>query len=282
MTKITDLKGYAYPTPMGVAAVVGDMPWHFGTEHLGILYRSDPDVIASYLPDPLEPGQDPDIVFVEFGRWFSLWDNQLDMGSINPERTWYQETVIWVGSSFKGQQGKTCIQTFVDNDFSIARGMYMGFNKKFGKTYKTDPRPFNPQMKPLGIGTKMKGWTCAHGERLMEGSVDITEKIKYEDLPYPILAPLFNIRYFPTVVKDAPPSVCELVKMNSCDFRNGEDVWKGKADLKFIPSELEEFTRLEIREVLDGFYYENGCTIPDGEILHDWRPELIEYYKNKK
>lgn len=282
MAKITDLKGYAYPTPMGLASVVGDMPWHFGTEHLGIVYRTDPEVIASYLPEPLEPANEPDLVFVEFGKWFSLWDNQLDMQAINPERTWYQETVVWVGSSFKGQQGKTCIQTWVNNDFTMARGMFMGFNKKFGQTYKSDPRTFNPQMKALGVGTKMKGWCCSHGERILEGSVELTEKIKYEDLPYPILAPLFNIRYFPTVVKGAAPSVCELVRMNAYDSVYSDNIFAGKADLRLIPSELEEFTRLEVKEILGGYYYENGCSIPDGEILHDWKPELDEYYKNKK
>jgi len=273
ITRISDLKGFAYPSPLGVASVVGDLPWHFGTEHLGILYKTDPDVVASYLPEPLEPGENPEVVFIEFGKWFSLWDNQLDMQFVNPERTWYQETVIWVSSSFKGEQGKTCIQTWVDNDFSIARGMFMGFNKKFGKTYKTDPRPVNPKMEPLGIGSKMKGWTCAHGERLIEGTLEITKKISYDELPNPILLPLFNIRYFPSIVKNAPPSVCELVKMHAEDFRHGEDVWAGNGTIKLFPSELEEFTRLVPKEVIGAYYYTNGCTITGGEILHNWLSE---------
>ncbi|MGI6448858.1 MAG: acetoacetate decarboxylase family protein [Desulfitobacteriia bacterium] len=270
MTKIGDLKGFAYPSPQGIATVVGDLPWHFGTEHLGILYKTDPDVVASYLPEPLEPGENPDVVFIEFGKWFSLWDSQLDMQFVNPERTWYQETVIWVSSSFKGEQGKTCIQTWVDNDFSLARGMFMGFNKKFGQTYKTDPRPVNPKMEPLGIGSKMKGWTCAHGERLMEGTLEITKKIPYAELPNPILLPLFNIRYFPSIVRNAPPSVCELVKIHAEDFRHGEDVWAGNGTIKLFPSELEEFTRLVPKEVIGAFYYTNGCTITGGEVLHNW------------
>lgn len=273
MTKIGDLKGFAYPSPQGIASVVGDLPWHFGTEHLGILYKTDPDVVASYLPEPLEPGEHPDRVFIEFGKWFSLWDSQLDMPFVNPERTWYQETVIWVSSSFKGEQGKTCVQTWVDNDFSIARGMFMGFNKKLGQTYKTDPRLVNPKMEPIGIGTKMKGWTSAHGERLMEGTLEISKKISYTELPNPILLPLFNIRYFPSIVKNAPPSVCELVKMHAEDFRNGEDVWAGEGTIKLFPSDLEEFTRLIPKEVIGAYYYTNGCTITGGEVLHNWVSE---------
>lgn len=269
MTKISDMKGFAYPTPTGISSVVGDLPWHFGTEHLSIVYKTDPAIVASYLPEPLEPGNQADTVIIDFGKWYSLWNNQLDMVFINPERTWYQETVIWVSSSYKGEQGKTCIQTWVDNDFTLARGMFMGFNKKLGATYKSDYNSVNPMMPPLGFGSKLKGWTCAHGERLMEGSLEITDKIEYSKLPDPMLLPLFNIRYFPSMVKDAPPSVCELIKLNTENFRNG-DAWAGKGTIKLFPSEVEEYTRLIPKEVIGAYYYTNGCTITGGEVLYNW------------
>jgi len=269
MTRMEDMKGFAYPTPTGISSVVGDLPWHFGTEHLSIVYRTDPEAVKSYLPEPLEPGESPDLVIVDFGKWYSLWDNQIDMPYLNPERTTYQETVIWVGSSFKGSQGKTCIQTWVDNDFTLARGMFMGFNKKFGKTYKSEFLPENPQMPKIGIGTRMSGWTCAHGERLMEGSLKIKEKINYADLPDPMNKPLLNIRYFPSIVKGAPPSVCELVALHMEDPRSG-DVWAGEGSIKLYPSPLEEYTRLEPKEVVGAYYYTNGCTITGGEVLYSW------------
>ncbi len=268
MTDINDMKGFAYPTPLGISSVVGNLPWHFGTEHLSIVYRTDPSVIKSYLPDPLEPGENPDLVIIDFGKWFSLWDN-LDMPFINPERTWYQETVIWVGSSYKGKQGKTCIQTWVDNDFSLVRGIIMGFNKKLGQTYKTDYMPVNPKMPPLGVGSKLMGWTCAHGERLMEGTLTIKKKIDINELADPINKPLFNIRYFPSIVKGAPPSVCELVALHMEDFRFGE-AWSGEGSIKLYPSEIEEHTRLVPKEIVGAYYYTNGCTITGGEVLHSW------------
>ena len=132
MTKPDQLKGYAYPSPQGVSSLVGDLPWHYGTEHLDIVFTADPKAIASFLPEPLLPGENPSRVVISFGKWWSLWDNGLDMPSLNPERTWYMETILWVGSSLNGVQGKTCIQSWVDNDFTMARGMYMGFNKKMG------------------------------------------------------------------------------------------------------------------------------------------------------
>lgn len=269
MARIEDMKGFAYPTPTGKSSVVGDLPWHFGTEHLSVVYRTDPAAIRSFLPEPLEPGESPDIVIVDFGKWYSLWDNQRDMSYVNPERTWYQETVLWVGSSYKGNQGKTCIQSWVNKDFSLARGMFMGFNKKFGNTYKTECIAENPQMSEIGVGAKLKGWTCSHGERLMEGTLEVKEKINYTDLPDPMNKPLYNIRYFPSIVKGAAPSVCELITLHMENASNG-DVWSGQGTIDFYPADFEEYTLLEPEEVLGAYYYTNGCTITGGKVLYSW------------
>ena len=74
MTQISDLKGFSYPTPKGISPVVGDLPWHFCTEHLCIAYRTDPEVVASYLPEPLQPSSEPDLVIMDFAKWYSLWN----------------------------------------------------------------------------------------------------------------------------------------------------------------------------------------------------------------
>jgi Acetoacetate decarboxylase (ADC) len=96
---------------------VGETPWHYATEYITIAYYTDPGAIASYLPEPLAPGPEPDIAYVAFSQWWSLWASQLDMAFTNPERTQYRECVIWVGYSYKGAPG----QIWVNNDFTMAR-----------------------------------------------------------------------------------------------------------------------------------------------------------------
>ncbi len=270
MTSINKLKGYAYPSPQGISGVVGDLPWHFGTEHLDIVFTADPKAIASFLPKPLQPGETPDRVILSFGKWWSLWENGLDLPAVNPERTWYMETVLWIGSSFEGKQGKTCIQSWVDNDFTMARGMFMGFNKKLGQTVITDLQPLNPKMPPIGKGTQMTGYTVSHGERLFEGKVTLNEEIPYKALPDPILKGLFNIRYFPSIVRNAPPSVFEIVSLNMANFRQNETAWAGDALVEFYPSVLEEYMVIEPRDILGGYYFSNGATVLGGEVLHSW------------
>lgn len=268
MTKINELKGFSYPSPKGVSNVVGGLPWHFGTEHMCVVYRSDPVAVASYLPEPLEPSSEPDRVIVDFGKWYSLWD-QSEQAVINPERTWYQETVHWIGCRFQGEDARFCVQTWVNKDFSLVRGMIMGFNKRFGETYKSTYQQQNPAMPALGPGTSIGAYTASHGERLFEGRLDIEREIPYEQIPALMQWPQINLRYFPSLEPDGKPAVCELVRLHATDARTGV-AYAGKAELKLFPSVLEEHTSLEVREIIGGYYFENGCTITGGEVLHSW------------
>ena len=268
MTSINDLKGFSYPTPEGKAAVVGDLPWHFATEHLCIAYRTDPGAVAAYLPDPLSPGSDPDLVIVDFGKWYSLWDQE-NLAAEHPERTRYQETVLWIGCSFKGQQARFCVQTWVNKDFSLVRGMIMGFHKKFGDTHKSIYHPLNPGMPAFGPGCKMGGRLSSHGELLIAGGLDIEEEISYEQIPELMRIGQINLRYFPSMEPGGKPSICDLMQLEAADLKKGK-AFRGKASLKLFPSDLEEHTNLEVVEVLDGYYFENGATITGGKVIYSW------------
>jgi acetoacetate decarboxylase len=271
MTQISDLRGYSYPlTPKGTSSVVGDLPWHYGTENLNFLYKTDPDAVAAYLPEPLEPGDRPDTVYVSFSKWYSLWDNQLDMAVANPERARYSETIVWVSSSFKGLQGQTCIAAWVDNDFTLARGWFMGFPKKLGRTYQSEYHHLNPAMSPVDVGTRIKAFTVAHGERLMEGTLAIERQVPGDQLPAPMGLPVLNIRHFPSIVPGAPPSVHELVRIDAEHVRRG-DVWAGSGELVFGSSNTEELMAdLPPLEVLGAYCFSSGYTITGGEVLHSW------------
>ncbi len=271
ITTIDDLKGFCYPpTPGGISSLVGELPWHYATEYLNIAYRADPQAIAARLPEPLAPGPQPDMAYVAFSKWWSLWDDQPDMAFVNPERTHYRECAIWVGCSFKGTPGQICLHIWVDNDFTMARGWFMGFAKKLGQTFITEYHPLNPLMKPVGPGSRLKGYVCAHGERLIEGTLAIENRITPSDLPKPMGLPIFHIRHFPSIVPGAPPSVLELVRLKAENIRYSEELWVGQGALKFFPSELEEHMPLAPKEIMGAYHFSSGYTFPGGEILHRW------------
>ncbi len=264
-------KGYCYPlTPGGRSSIVGEFPWHYGTEYLNILFRTDPEVIASYLPYPLEPGLEPGLAYVAFSRWWSVWEDGKDLPVVNPERTQYMEGAIWTGCSFEGKQGQICLHIWVDSDFSMARGWFMGFPKKLGQIYMTDYHPLNPAMPETRTGLKYKGIIAAHGERLIEGTLEITESADPGVLPAPMGLPLYHIRHFPSIEKGAKPSVMELVSLGAENYRFGRTAWKGKGDLVFYRSLVEEHFPLAPREVLEAYSFSSGYTFDGGKVLFRW------------
>ncbi|MFM7246740.1 MAG: acetoacetate decarboxylase family protein [Actinomycetota bacterium] len=271
MTSIDDLQGFCYPlTPDGRSSLVGDMPWHYATEYLTIAYRADPAAIAAYLPAPLEPGPEPDMAYVAFSRWWSVWDGDRELAVTNPERTQYQEAAIWVNCSYRGEPGQICLQIWVSNDFTMARGWFMGFAKKLGQVHITDTHPLNPVQSAFGPGERAKGYVVAHGERLIEGTMTAERRIAREELPAPMGRPLFHIRHFPSIVRGAKPSVLELVRLGAENVRFGDDIWAGTGELTFLPSDLEEHMPLAPREIVGAYRFSSGYTFPGGEVLHSW------------
>jgi acetoacetate decarboxylase len=125
-------------------------------------------------------------------------------------------------------------------------------------------------MGPIDGGTKLKGYVTSHGERLIEGTMTVRESIDPFGLPYPLRAPLFHIRHFPSIEAGAPPSVLELVELGATDIRLGCEAWTGNGTLRFFPSDLEEHMPLAPLEVLGGYRFSSGYTYPGGKVLHRW------------
>lgn len=275
MNNFDKIKSFTYPlTPTGKSALLGKFPWHYGTEYLNIVYRTDPKKIEAWLPKPLELSKNnPDVAYVAFSKWWSIWEDDKDMAFVNPERTQYKEAAVWVGCSYKGQEGQICLPIWVNNDFTMARGWMMGFYKKLGQIDITDYNPLNPEMPSEGPGVKLKGIVSSHGERLIEGSIEIEKKISREELPKPMGLPLFHIRHFPSIVPGEKPSVCELVKLGATNWNYGDTVWYGKGSLTFYESEIEEHTDFKPLEILGAYRFRNGYTFPGAERLYDWNAE---------
>ena len=111
MAKITDLKGFCYPlSPEVKCSLLGNYPWHYGTEYLNIAYHADPDALAKWIPEPLTLSKEhPDIAYVTFSKWWSVWDDNKELAYTNPERTQYREAAIWVGCNYNGEEAQICL-----------------------------------------------------------------------------------------------------------------------------------------------------------------------------
>jgi acetoacetate decarboxylase len=146
----------------------------------------------------------------------------------------------------------------------------MGFPKRLGQIYLTEYTGVNPAMEVIGIGSRLKGQVSAHGERLLEGTAHIRREVGLEDLPELMQRPVFHVRYFPSVVEGAPPSVLELVRLKSENVQYGERFWLGDGSLNFYPSDVETYSSLEPKRVEGAYHFHSGYTFSGGEVLYKW------------
>ena len=266
-----DTNGCHFPLFGENSYLVGNLPWFYGTEYTNFLYRAEPEEVAKFLPYPLEPSSDPGICYLAFSKWISLSSKQLDMPIVNPERTQYKEVAIWAGCSYKGKPGQICLYIWVDKDFSMARGWLMGFPKRFGQIEISEYQPRNPRMNSLGNGSKIKCFGSSNSEILFEGKLMINENINATALPYPFGSQVFNIRYFPSIEKDSPPSILDLVELGADETNYGEDIWEGEGSLRFLSSSLStDHLSLKPIELLGAYHYSSGYTFNGGKVLYSW------------
>jgi hypothetical protein len=70
----------------------------------------------------------------------------------------------------------------------------------------------------------------------------------------------------PSIEKGAPDSLDELVASGSASVEAGP-AWRGEATLELFGSPTEELARLEVREIIAGYYRQVGVAWDGGRVL---------------
>ncbi len=274
---LVDLKGYSVPlSPKGRAQIVGSPPWSFGVDILAIHYRTDPDEVAKLLPEPLEPSrEEPDAAYVWFGDWQGLWAGHEDMLAVNPERCQYTECLIGIRCCHRGVEGQRVVYIWVDKDFSLARGWFMGFPKKIGSvhmgTRNRHLHALNPAMQACGPGSQYAAICEAHGERLVTARITVRQRIDPAQLPKPFGTDLFHTVHFPSaqINGDGKPLLHQLIQTVSSNLSFGE-IWAGDGELTYHDSPFEEHTAIAPKEILGAYIIPVGFRIDGTKLIHDY------------
>lgn len=259
------LKGYTLPlTVTGRSSLVDAPPWYYGGDVLHLQFRADKERVRQLIPAPLEMGPTPGEGIVWFTEWVSVSESNPDLAFINPERAVYRECLVLLSCQYKGEPGYLVPYIWVDNDFTLMRGFVQGFPKKLGRIYMTKLHELNPKVGGKRAGAKVKGICEAHGERIIEGSMEFTRKAQPSEIP-PVK--FYLMRHFPSIEDPDKPAVHELSASIVSDVQVG-DVWVGEGQVKFMESAFEEVADLGPLEMLGGFYFSMGLTIKGGKVLH--------------
>jgi acetoacetate decarboxylase len=78
--------------------------------------------------------------------------------------------------------------------------------------------------------------------------------------------PMAHHRWLPSIEKGAPDALDELIASGSASVEAGP-AWRGVATLDLFDSPTEELARLEVREVISGYYRQVGVIWDGGTVL---------------
>jgi hypothetical protein len=263
------LRGFSVPlSPEGRASLTPVPPWHYAGDLLLVDFEARPAAVQAVQPPGLEPdAADPGGCTAFFVAW--QYASQDGEEYLDPARGAYNEFILLVNASYRGQAVSTCPYIYVDKDTSMARGWIQGWPKKLGEVGTTRAFPLESPAAPrVAPGGRFGGTLSANGRRLAETVVTL-ERVS-EDPVYLGKRMVVNLRYFPQLAGGgkAKPPVCELVRSILSNPQRTE-VWEGGALLEFFPApdgELDAFQPVRVRR---GYRYSMAMTIDDLEVLED-------------
>lgn len=242
--KIADVKSSAFAMPLTSPAYPCG-PYRFvDREYLIITYRTDPEVLAHVVPEPLEVTEP--LVKYEFIRM----PNSTGFGD-------YTETGQVIPVRFEGVEGGYTHAMYLDDGPPIFGGRELwGFPKKYAQpTLKVD--------KDTLIGTLYYGPV-----RVATGTMGYKHRALERDTVLASLgAPNFLLKIIPHV--DGTVRVCELVRYYLEDVTL-EGAWTGPAALELFHHALAPVAALPVLEIVSAVHLKADLTLGLGEVVFDY------------
>ena len=259
-------QGFFFPrTSTGRASLIPAPPWYYSGDLLTVEYRTDPARVAELLPAPLEPAaEDPGAVALIWADWQSCSESRQEL--LDPVRSQYKEAFVVVRCSYQARTYSRCVYIWVDKDFAIARGIHQGYPKKLGSIWQTRPHPFSQAAPQLGPGARFGATLAAGDRRLAEAVLTLTGES--ETNGFVNAHPMAHHRILPDIAHDGTgdDAFAELIESGANAFEGGQ-AWEGEVDLRLFDVPTEELARLEVHEIIGGYYRQVGVVWNGGRSL---------------
>lgn len=238
-------------------------PWFYSGEMLTVEYLAEPGAVAALLPPPLEPVADrPDAVAAIWAEWQSCSASGAEL--LDPVRAQYRESLLVVRCRYRERDWSRCVFIWVDQDLSLARGLFQGYPKKLGQIRMTRPALIGRAGPELAPGGRFGATVAAGSRRLLEAEFTITGEA--ESAGFVNAHPMLHHRVWPAVEADGSDAHAEIVSVASEEVELGT-AYVGEAALRVFPSPTEELEALAPREMLGGFWRRVGFTFRGGRSL---------------
>jgi len=272
-------RGFTRPfSPKGKASALPSLPWVFAADQVMIHFKSDPDVIKSYLPFPIKPNPDRD------GEAF-LWtpnlkcypQNEEEMSNIkNPARTQYNVCVIAVPGLFDDKEILISAFQWCDKDWLVILSWMIGTCAKQATFLDNGVHPLFADVnhnQTGALGTEFTRTVSRNGEQLINISYTPEMNITSEEMKFfTSTFPLLSERHIPdfNLPPRGKPLVHDLTQM-ILEKSSAKGFVKGKASLKFnADADNEELGDLMPTHVLGGYRWQTSWVMPGLKVVHDY------------
>ena len=221
-------------------------PYKFvNREYLIITYETEPEAIASALPEPLEPAPG-NLVYYE---WMKMPD-ATGFGD-------YEESGAGIFATFRGEPCNFSVQMYLDDDPPIAGGREIwGFPKKYGE----------PRLKV--IKDTLTGTLHYDTERVAMGTMAYKPvRLDNAEVKKGLERLNVNLKLIPDV--DGKPKIAQLVGYDLEDVVVRE-AWEGPARIHLVPHVNCRVADLPVKRVVGGRHLLVDFVLPYGRVLHDY------------
>ena len=235
----------AYAMPICAPAYHKGAPRFFNREFLTITYRSDPEAVRRWVPEPLKV-TDPIVKFEVI--------HMPDSEGIGD----YYESGQIIQVEHEGKVAGLTHMMYLDSMAGTLAGREMwGFPKKLG--FPAINREYDNLVGTLDIG-KVRVATATMGYKYVE--TDLAEAKRGTES-----ASNFLLKVIPHV--DGSLRICELVKYPITNVVM-KGAWTGPGALSYMPHALAPLADLPVLEVLSANHMVMDLTIGIGEVIHDY------------
>lgn len=264
---MSSMKGFLAPrTPTGKSAIAPEMPWFYSGNLLTVEYRTDPKNVKALLPSGIElADEDPGAVAIIWADWQSCSQTKIEL--LDPLRSQYLEAFAVIRCKYKGETYSRCVSIWVTKDFSLARGWFQGYPKKFGSIGVTRIFNHGKATPKLEKGAQLGASLAATDYRLATARVTLNQQSATNGFVNG--HPMLHNRWVPSITPGLGNSLDQLITMSGVDADLGQP-WTGEAELELFDSPWDELaSTLPVKEIIGGFYREVGVTFNGGRLLLD-------------
>jgi acetoacetate decarboxylase len=223
-----------------------------GARMLGIMYETEPAIIARLLPPPLEPAAEP---------WALCYIAHFPDTNLGPG---YREGALFIRCRYKGEVGNYCLSMPLDGaDDRIFNGRDIyGFPKKTGTI------GFSRE------GDKAEGWIERHGVRFVTVRAELKMKM---DAPPLKVGPSFLFKFMPAAnLKPGFDGPVLLVKQRTeIEYQCFE---MGTGEIQFADSPHDPWGEIKCKRVIAAYYFTSTNRMLPGEVVGEADPEAFLPY----